>query len=202
MTVLFSSSSISLWFIKSEYTELSFKRIFVAVDIPFSVKRKFEFLKTEYNHDAIRWIPAQNMHITVHFMGKTGIESLASIYRILENITLKTRPFELFANSLKILTKRKKEIMVWADFQPNESFKLVSDQLRNNLPGDSEREQAPHITLARINPKKDIPSLAPLPTIDPFTISVNQMELWESIVGDSHPVYKCLKTFTFNNGNQ
>ena len=86
--------------------------------------------------------------------------------------------------------------MVWAGFQQNESFENLARELRNVLPGGNMKKPIPHITLARINSKKDSPNLI-LPGIEPFMVSVYQMELWESIVGDSHPEYKCLKTFTF-----
>ena len=61
------------------------KRTFIALDILPSAKTKaaYETIRQKLGHEKINWIPDDNLHITINFLGDTREEILPGL---LENI--------------------------------------------------------------------------------------------------------------------
>jgi 2'-5' RNA ligase len=68
---------------------MSLLRIFIAADIPPSlqqaIQQKVGLLRKTVGDRSVRWVPVQNMHLTLKFLGDvspTNVESLKEILRI------------------------------------------------------------------------------------------------------------------------
>ncbi|MBF0541248.1 MAG: RNA 2',3'-cyclic phosphodiesterase, partial [Nitrospirae bacterium] len=72
-------------------------RSFIAVNLTDDLKSKIandiSNLKTTLKN--IKWIRPENLHITLKFLGNISAETIPQIEKALEDIVLKTQPFEI-----------------------------------------------------------------------------------------------------------
>ena len=63
-------------------------RLFVALEIPVSVREALAELIKEMRDIApkVKWVRAQNLHVTLKFLGETAAEKLDAISTSLEKI--------------------------------------------------------------------------------------------------------------------
>lgn len=103
----------------------------------------------------VRWVPAENIHITLKFFGDTTAEEKTAIVTTMERVVAKVEPLDLAIADVKVVRRGRRPQMVWATVADTDG------QLRR-LHGRTERllEQggfarerrsfSPHITLARV----------------------------------------------------
>lgn len=130
-------------------------RLFAAIEIPASVRDALASAISELRaiSPEQRWVPAENLHITLKFLGETNAESLSAVTKALTNVT--SRP----AVSLEIAGlgffpggKRPRVIAAGVIAGPNLAA-LASAIDGALLPlgvAPNEHEYRPHLTLARL----------------------------------------------------
>jgi len=108
-----------------------------------------------------RWVPPENLHVTLRFIGNVPDESVEGIAESLEN-TLRSRTVtELAFDSISAVPGPHNARMVWAAFtdrngQISELANAVDMALvPHGIPID-ERRFTPHVTLARSKRRKPI----------------------------------------------
>ncbi|MDA8085424.1 MAG: RNA 2',3'-cyclic phosphodiesterase, partial [Nitrospiraceae bacterium] len=72
-------------------------RCFVAVEIPGDIRERIEretaFLRR--SRADVKWVPAENLHFTVKFLGGVPEEEIPGLVRILTEAVRQTKPFEI-----------------------------------------------------------------------------------------------------------
>lgn len=165
------------------------KRLFLAVPLSENLKN---LLIEKYNRLGApgKPPPVENLHITVHFLGETKPDVIPQIENKLSGIAA---TFETFSMEVKkiILKKGRFGRMVWADIESSNHFTRLVQRIRSSLePGKSDAKISPHITLSRLKKAGEKVDVTQFPAaIEPQTIEVNRIELWESRQGGKNPVY-------------
>ncbi len=102
---------------------------------------------------AARFVPAENMHLTLRFIGEVAEERVPSIGEALKELS--TDRFEIRFSGLGAFPNEKKSRVLWVGFSEGaEGLKTLAEQVDRCLQGvgiaPEERPYRPHLTLARM----------------------------------------------------
>ncbi|MBO9698816.1 MAG: RNA 2',3'-cyclic phosphodiesterase [Sporocytophaga sp.] len=173
---------------------MSEHRLFIALPLPDPIKDLLSEFQANIQTD-IKWIPRDNLHITLAFIGATPTERISGINSVLQKISESTTNFSLETQTIKVV--KSASGMIWVTFQANNSFNDLALAIREKLNLSEKRKPLPHINLARLkhgyleNPLGET-------KFEVVTIPFAKMELWESELTHSGPQYKVISSFFLN----
>ena len=134
------------------------ERIFVAIDLPISVKRKLSVLQgiLTGKHWPVRWEEPGKVHLTIAFLGKLGRrESDGFLIRELERAVQAIRPFELWVGGLGALPNFIKPRIIYLRVGGNlERLSILQRRVSHGLKKAGirfdEKPFVPHLTIGRV----------------------------------------------------
>jgi 2'-5' RNA ligase len=167
-------------------------RLFVALDLPWEIKEELSDLS--FNLIGARWVPTDNFHLTLRFIGEASRLQAEEIDLALA--TLRGRSFAFSLSGLGWFEKAGRVSSLWVGVERNEQLaklqaKVESALYRVGLPPDR-RRFTPHVTLARM----DVPVT---PALTSFVqannlyrsapIRADNVTLFSSFLGKDQPTY-------------
>lgn len=177
------------------------KRLFLALPLDEESRKAFRQFRNEMEAmaEGAHWVPEKNLHLTLLFLGSLAEELLPVLVSALERLSLEAAAFDLEFDHYEIRYKRSRPIMIWARYLEQQAFsslaiaahRLVSEWVPLPPPHS---EQIPHVTLARIRSRKRN-RLRPAESPRPQKLPVNELLLYESVLGAADPVYIPLYRF-------
>lgn len=179
-------------------------RLFVAIsaqNVIFSPEEKLKKLKINLSKKELdfKFVPTNNLHITLNFLGEVLPEKIPPIIRELEGLVGHHDPFELKLSELSAFPEKHHGRVMWIGVQ--NSIKLRSlqaeceERLRNLGLEIEVRDFRPHLTVARIrSPRNLADTLSPYQGHKFGVLTVESVEVYESVLGGAFPVYKRLWT--------
>src|SRR5690554_6339527 len=79
-------------------------RAFIALDLSLEARavlaEVIETLSQQVPERAVRWIPVENIHLTLRFLGNTPVTQLEALYEQLDHTVARHRPFMLYLHEL------------------------------------------------------------------------------------------------------
>lgn len=139
-------------------------RLFLAIEIPKQIREAYAALLKEFREIALqaKWVRAENLHVTLKFLGETPPEKLGAVKDALasvrspESVHLEFRGLGFFPNE-------KRPRVFWAGMEATANLKTLAadiDQAAHRLGFPPEdRPFTPHLTLARFDPPGITPQL-------------------------------------------
>lgn len=129
------------------------QRLFIGIAPPEDIRR--ELVRLQYGIDGIRWIPPENFHITLRFLGLVAEEDLPDLDLLLSEVDFTSFRYDL--DGAGYFKKGKYCTHLWLRVAPDpplmEFARRVNGKFDFGLTEKSfARDYLPHITLAR--PKK------------------------------------------------
>lgn len=154
-----------------------------------------DLVNLQPNEPGIRWTPLENLHVTLVFKGNTPSFLIPELKEKLRMYFNGKPKFELLFDQF-CLTPKRNPRMVWAQFQLDPLFKLLVVGVSDILKTTHDRTPIPHITIARF--KSDANYEALNLDILPKTksISVNEINLYQSVLKPDGAIYNILDTYT------
>ncbi|QHL86496.1 RNA 2',3'-cyclic phosphodiesterase [Nibribacter ruber] len=173
-------------------------RLFVAVPLPNNLLDYLLSAREAFDSNAIRMVPAQNLHLTLFFIGNVPAIKEIPIINHLKEIAQQYQPFTLTLEQLEPGPKRSAPRLIWARFQALAAFEKLSLDLANVFsPNPSKHDKfIPHVTVCRF--KKEIRPAHNMPLVQPsekLMFPVKSLALWQSVLGSPHPVYTVVQEF-------
>lgn len=173
-------------------------RLFVAVPLEADVRMRLAMLAGGI--PGARWVPAENMHLTLRFIGDVEEARLEELDLALGWVEAPS--FEISLEGVGQFATGRKPRAVWVGVPRSEALlhlqaKVDSALVRVGV-GPEERKFKPHVTLARL---KDAPSQRVgrfLETHGLFRagpVRVDRFVLYESHTGRDGPVYHPLRAY-------
>lgn len=133
------------------------ERLFLAIALPESARTCLTKRLRAIAERAVkvRWVPAENIHITLKFFGDTPAEQKAVIENTMERVVAKVQPFDLEIAGVKIVRRGRRPQMVWATVADSDgALRRLHGRTERLLEQDGfareRRPLSPHITLARV----------------------------------------------------
>ncbi len=125
-------------------------RLFTAIDPPAAIKQQLLLLRRSMI--GARWQKADQMHITVNFIGEVENSFLPEIKEALASV--KAGPLALNFNGVDYFGSKRQPRILFAKIEPNQELKKLNKQINNALLEidiKTDRQKfKPHVTLARL----------------------------------------------------
>mgnify|MGYP001626198463 CR=1 FL=1 len=180
------------------------KRLFFALPITKGLYPKIGSLEDEIDKKfKINWIPLQNLHLTILFLGHIDINFLPVIFNLIDEFYIENKeilkPLNLRIKKIDYGPPDKKR-MIWLYIEKNERLKAIKDLLeekliKNAIPFQKEeREFLPHINLSRLKNYKNLPDIKKELN---WSVIFNELNLYESYLEKPFARYEILKSIKF-----
>jgi len=179
------------------------KRIFVAINLPGRVKKKIE-QEVENLTSSYRFLPPENWHLTLSFLGYQDDHSLSLIINTLKETANKFESPLIEFEKIIYGPPKKTPRMIWLLGSPETSSKLsiIKNSLEDALIDNGVRfrhEQRPytsHLTLARFESRAKS-SLSTIEKELPLKFEAESLDLMESHLRRTGAQYEALSRFNF-----
>ncbi|MDE8348227.1 MAG: RNA 2',3'-cyclic phosphodiesterase [Acidocella sp.] len=167
-------------------------RLFVALDLPWEVKEQLSDLT--FNMPGARWVPTDNFHLTLRFIGEANRLQAEEIDHALAS--LRGRGFAFSLSGLGWFEKAGRVSCLWAGVERNEHLTKLQAKVetalhRIGMPPDR-RRFTPHVALARMDVSVT-PGLAAFVQANnlyrSIPIRADNVTLFSSFLGKDQPTY-------------
>jgi RNA 2',3'-cyclic 3'-phosphodiesterase len=189
--------------------EASEMRLFVALDIPEAVRENLAGMRRDFPSigSQLRWVPPQNFHVTLKFIGSVPPEKLPPIIEALHRVSLVDR-VQLRIRGVGWLVNAKTGVILFATVEDSKPLTALATAIDHQLERlgftPENRTFMPHLTLVRAS--RDLP--ASLQTAlrelaeqhrqyDFGSMTATEFHLTESKTLPSGPVYSKVQSFPF-----
>lgn len=173
------------------------RRLFFGLEIPEPVKKNL--LKIRRPLPGARWQRADQLHLTLVFLGSLESQRLPEICDTARNLPIE--PFDLTVSGLGCFGPPDHPKNLWAGVQPVTELTALYEALieRLQLVGfeQEKRKFCPHITLSRF--KRETASVADILHSEEGRLigsfRVDRVALFESLQGDHGSIYQIVDRF-------
>lgn len=181
-------------------------RLFVALEIPVTARKNLATLIALLR--AItrepRWVRAENLHLTLKFLGevaenqRAAVETALAGIRSHQAVTLEFRGLGFFPNE-------KQPRVFWAGIEASSNLKMLAADIEGAMEkcgiAREKREFSPHLTLARL--ERSLPEALRQAIADNAHrefgwLRTGEFHLMQSKLKPSGAEYTTLKTFPFS----
>ncbi len=126
-------------------------RLFVGLDLPWTLRERLTLMQGGV--PGARWVPAENFHLTLRFIGEVAAPEAEEIDLSLS--ALRGRGFSLTLAGIGTFSKGGRETALWVGVERNPALdhlqgKVETALQRAGLPPER-RRFTPHVTLARLD---------------------------------------------------
>lgn len=177
-------------------------RLFVALDLPHQVKdelaRAVETLQEVL--PGARWVPRENLHLTLAFLGEVPDERLRAISSAVGEAAGGLVDFSTHLEGIGGFPSARRARVVWAGLaDPAGGIAGMAEVVASALEPlgfvREERALTAHVTLARLRAPRLLPPVAV--DLDRTPFPVERLTLFRSRLGRPAPRYEALATFPF-----
>jgi 2'-5' RNA ligase len=156
----------------------------------------------------VKWVPPENIHLTLVFLGETREDQLTNLKAALKMATHGIRPFELEVGKLGAFSNPKKPKTLFADIVKGREeveglFECMAGPLANAGFNREERKFHPHVTLGKVH-EESLPleiwerlRKACPPSLG--SLVVEKIHLMESRLTPRGSIYKVLESYPLGN---
>jgi 2'-5' RNA ligase len=171
-------------------------RLFLAVEVPEHIRRRVERATEPWRdrYPRARWVPIQNQHVTVKFLGRTWPRLLGWVVETARDVAGRATAFETRLTGLGAFPSERRARVLWAGLEdPGGTMAALATSFDEALAREfasEERAFTPHLTVARFTPPQRLESLPADLASDPFR--VERVVLFRSHLRRPAPIYEPL----------
>jgi RNA 2',3'-cyclic 3'-phosphodiesterase len=172
-------------------------RLFVAIEVPLEVRELVASAIAPWRetHPRARWVPRQNQHVTMKFLGATWPRLVAWVKEAVGEAAGGAKPFDSRIDGLGAFPSARRARVLWAGLEdPDGRLAALAALLDEALAKEFEREKrafTAHLTLARFEPQAELDGLDGS-SLASESFSVNRLLLFRSHLQRPVPVYEPL----------
>jgi 2'-5' RNA ligase len=176
-------------------------RLFVAIEIPEVVKDVVEeaFAPWRGEFPKARWVPRENLHVTLKFLGRTWPRLTDWVPERIEEAVVEFEPFDTRLVGVGSFPSAKRGRAIWAGFDDDEGrLTELAGGIDAALVDEFEPEKRafhPHLTVARSDPPLKLPAAYTSTELGSEPWSVDHVVLFRSHLGRPAPRYEPLARF-------
>jgi 2'-5' RNA ligase len=138
---------------------MSVIRAFIAIEMSPEIQRRLDQvsdeLKLRLKDIPVRWVPVENIHLTLKFLGDVSVANLEVLKKILQSEIAGHHPFEMSVGELGAFPSIRRPRVIWVKVQAPAELEAVQHGIETESTrlGYSREERAfsPHLTLGRVS---------------------------------------------------
>ena len=179
-------------------------RLFAAIDVPERLKQTVVGAVTSWRErfPRARWVPPENWHVTVKFMGRTWPRLADWVEEACREAASTIRPFRTSLTGMGVFPGPTRARVLWVGLKdPDGSLTALARALDERLAEEFPPEKRPfhaHLTVARFNPpqafREAIEDLKAT-TVDARPFPVRSLVLYRSHLSPRGARYEAVGTF-------
>jgi len=188
-------------------------RTFIAVDFPPETLTKIAkiigYFKTQTPMDALKWVSAENLHLTIKFIGDIPKDKLVQIRMIIKEALVDKLPFKIGIGGLGMYPNKNNPRVIWLGVTYDQTLRDIHHVLNHSLKNagiePDKRDYSPHITIARIRQRTQEETRQEIgATLSKFKvdslgeIKINEIILYQSELTRKGPIYTPLLSQPLN----
>ncbi|MCA9774391.1 MAG: RNA 2',3'-cyclic phosphodiesterase [Myxococcales bacterium] len=135
-------------------------RLFVAVspteEIRARVAAILDALRREDRSHSVRWVAAENVHLTLRFLGASPPERVPELRALLDEVGGRATPMELDLSGCGAFPDWRRPRVVWLGIAPNGALAGLVQAVEEGVTrlgyAPEDRPYRPHLTLGRVRP--------------------------------------------------
>jgi RNA 2',3'-cyclic 3'-phosphodiesterase len=135
-------------------------RLFVAIELPNETKVLLRRLQETL--PGARWVPIEQLHLTLRFIGEVDEETLTAIQAALSRVA--SEPFTIALQQIGHFPPHRQPRVLWVGLSAGEQLNRLQQQVEATLQtagvAPDDRPFSPHITLARLRETPAAPVLS------------------------------------------
>jgi 2'-5' RNA ligase len=178
-------------------------RLFIAVDVPPDVRGLVDDVVAPLRarFPSGRWVPMDNWHVTLVFLGATSPDLVGWITSSLTDVAAATHPFGCRVEGLGAFRSMRRARVLWAGLRDDdETMARLADRLGAALAREftpERRELTPHLTVARFDPPVELGEDLGRVILRSEPFEVDRITLYRSHLRRPAPVYEPVAVFPF-----
>ena len=188
-------------------------RTFIAVDFPQNMLTKINeittYFKKETPTNALKWVQTDNLHLTLKFIGEIKESKVGQVKETLTNALQGQNAFNIQVGCLGMYPNKNNPRVIWLGIINEKPLIHIAknlDQALTTLDIKPERRAfSPHLTIARVRKNTDKATAMLIgKTLSQFRVeplgdvTVDQVNLYQSKLTPSGPIYTILHTVCLN----
>ncbi len=185
-------------------------RCFIAIHLPQSVQEQItayiERLKS-LSHD-IRWIKAENIHLTMKFLGEIPAERVDAVKKALYPLSDQFSQFNLNVSGAGCFPGKKNPRVFWLGMEQGKEnplfavHKWIEDHLFKLDFEKEKRRFSPHLTIGRVRARRDVDfsdvfNFLENNPFSPIKFTVEKIFLMRSFLKPSGAEYQIIESYRF-----
>jgi 2'-5' RNA ligase len=142
---------------------MSLLRAFIAVEIPpeihQAIDKKTAPIRAALNTSLVRWVPAENIHLTLKFLGDVSPSNLEMLEQMLSAEVCQHPSFEMEFGGLGAFPSPKRPRVIWIGIQAPPGLGALQHGIGAATATlgypDEQRPFSPHLTIGRVKQNID-----------------------------------------------
>lgn len=138
---------------------MSVIRAFIAIELSPEIIHRLDQVTQELKgrlvNVPVRWVPAENIHLTLKFLGDVSISNLEMLTKILGSVVSTHHSFEISAGGLGAFPKIHQPRVIWIGLEVPPELLAIQHNLELETArlgyAREERPFSPHLTLGRVS---------------------------------------------------
>lgn len=175
-------------------------RAFLGIQIPSKIAEELAQLGKHFESKNFKPVRAENIHLTIKFLGNVNEEELFNAANRLENLLKKISPFPIEIGSLGAFPSEKKARVFWIGVDSgldklHEVYDVVNRTFAS-LGVEDENRFKPHITIGRFRVPENIESKLKIINKDykiKYQVEVDSVKVYKSTLTPQGPIYEVLR---------
>jgi 2'-5' RNA ligase len=175
-------------------------RLFVAIEIPDGVKDTVEeaFAPWQEAFPEARWVPRENLHVTLKFLGRTWPRLVDWVPEQVEAAAADVSRFRARLRGVGSFPSAKRGRALWAGFEDMDPISDLAAEIEGALVDEFSAEKRPfhpHLTVARSDPPLKLSTAYSGTELVSEDWEVDHVVLFRSRLGRPAPRYEPLARF-------
>lgn len=133
-------------------------RAFIAIELSSEISHRLDQISAELKKhmpvNAVRWVPARNIHLTLKFLGDVSSTHLESLQKMIRIACGNYAPFEISVGHLGAFPSIRRPRVIWVGITAAETLPAIQQSIElgaSHLGYPTEdRPFSPHLTLGRL----------------------------------------------------
>lgn len=138
---------------------MSVIRAFIAIEISSEIKEKLKQLtfqlKQRLEAVPVKWVPVENIHLTLKFLGNVSVNNVEVLEKILDSEASNHHSFEASVGELGAFPTTRRPRVVWVKMQaPTELYEIqrcIEEETARLGYAHDKRSFKPHLTMGRVS---------------------------------------------------
>jgi 2'-5' RNA ligase len=134
-------------------------RAFIAISLPLEITQRLDQVMQDLRGKMpgggpVRWVPAQNIHLTVKFLGEVSSSNLDMLKKALAAEAARHAPLDISVGGLGAFPSMRRPNVVWVGVEAPPELSALQHGIESEMAhlgyAPEERPFSPHLTLGRV----------------------------------------------------